>query len=195
MNFLAHILLSGNNPHHQIGGFIADYVKGRRFEGLSPAITEGILLHRKIDTYTDSHLLFLQMQNLLRPTFGRYSGIFLDIYYDYCLAKNWRKFSKESLAYFTYRFYYALWKNRHELPLQVKSFLWHFIFSNRLYSYRKIKGIERTLWIMGKYTSLPQQSKEAALFLQKNERILEQNFLQFFPLLIKVASDNGIHQD
>ncbi|MGL5913653.1 MAG: ACP phosphodiesterase [Bacteroidales bacterium] len=195
MNFLAHILLAGKQTELQIGGFIADYVKGSQFTDFSPAIAEGIILHRKIDAFTDSHPIVHQMRKYLRPHFGRYAGVFLDVFFDYCLANNWRKFHSDTLLKFTYKFYYKLWKNHHQLPSQIQGIFWHFTLSNRLYQYKYIKGVERALWIMGNYTSLPQMSKESAVFLRENQNVLEQNFLTFFPLVISFANDNVPHLD
>ena len=55
MNFLAHIYLSGEDQELKIGNFIADSVKGKKFAQFPERIQQGITLHRKIDSYTDSH--------------------------------------------------------------------------------------------------------------------------------------------
>ena len=55
MNFLAHIYLSGENEGIIIGNFIADGIKGKKYEIYPHAIQKGILLHRAIDSYTDGH--------------------------------------------------------------------------------------------------------------------------------------------
>ncbi|MDR2938196.1 MAG: ACP phosphodiesterase [Prevotellaceae bacterium] len=197
MNYLAHILLSGNNAQRQVGGFIADFVKGNRFEHFPEHIRQGIVLHRRVDAFTDEHPLVREARALLRPYFGRYAGIFLDIFYDYFLAKNWhrfappssgwRKFSNTSLKYFAYRFYANLVWSRRWLPISVKGFLWHFIGTNRLCKYAAKSGVQRALWIMGTYSSLPQMSEEAIQILQKHEVELEKNFLIFFPILQEYA--------
>ena len=45
MNYLAHILLSGNNPDVMIGNFIADSIKGSKYNSYPLQIQKGILLH------------------------------------------------------------------------------------------------------------------------------------------------------
>ena len=55
VNFLAHLYLSQNNTNMMIGNFIADHVKGNDYKKYSNEIQKGILLHREIDTYTDTH--------------------------------------------------------------------------------------------------------------------------------------------
>jgi acyl carrier protein phosphodiesterase len=171
----------------QVGGFIADNVKGSNLENFPERIREGIVLHRRVDTFTDKHPLVREARSLLRPYFGRYTGIFLDIFYDHFLAKNWRRFSQISLRRFACRFYAGLLWNYRWLPLSVKSFVWHFIVTNRLCKYAAKSGVQRSLWIMGNYSSLPQVSAEAMQVLAKHERELEQNFLAFFPQLAAYA--------
>jgi acyl carrier protein phosphodiesterase len=183
LNYLAHILLSGDSAQRRTGGFIADFVKGSRLERFPDEIRRGIVLHRRIDTFTDAHPLVREACALLRPYFGRYAGIFLDVFYDYFLAKNWKLFSGVSLTRFALSFYVALLRSYRWLPLTVKSFVWHFIFTNRLGRYAHLEGIRQALWIMGRYSSLPQVSGEAVQILRKHEEELEQNFLKFFPLL------------
>ena len=45
MNYLAHIFLNGEDPEHQIGGFIGDFVKGDPKGRFTPGIEHGIKLH------------------------------------------------------------------------------------------------------------------------------------------------------
>ena len=55
MNFLAHVYLSGNDPHLALGNLIADRIKGKDYINYPIPIQKGILLHRQIDTFTDNH--------------------------------------------------------------------------------------------------------------------------------------------
>jgi acyl carrier protein phosphodiesterase len=60
MNFLAHIYLSGSEHEILIGNFIADSIRGKQFDAYQNSIQQGILLHREIDEYTDSHPVVLE---------------------------------------------------------------------------------------------------------------------------------------
>ena len=55
MNFLGHFYLSQHDPELLVGNFIADYVKGKRYLDYPPKISEGIMMHRQIDHFTDTH--------------------------------------------------------------------------------------------------------------------------------------------
>ena len=60
MNYLAHIILSGDNLDLMYGNFISDAVKGNSFLNFSGDVRKGILLHRHIDHFTDTHPKFLK---------------------------------------------------------------------------------------------------------------------------------------
>ena len=55
MNYLAHVYLSCADEALTIGNFIADHVKGKAYLDYPETIQKGILLHRKIDHFTDQH--------------------------------------------------------------------------------------------------------------------------------------------
>ena len=67
MNFLAHIYLSQSIDAFMIGNFMADSIKGNQFLQYPSPVKEGILMHRFIDSYTDSHHKVLVNIQMLRP--------------------------------------------------------------------------------------------------------------------------------
>ncbi|MCF6183790.1 MAG: ACP phosphodiesterase [Bacteroidales bacterium] len=97
MNFLAHIFLSGDNEAVKFGNFTGDWVKGKSYNNFPREIQKGILLHRKIDSYTDSHNTVKKSILKIRPAYGKYSGVVTDILYDHFLAQNWQIYSESSL--------------------------------------------------------------------------------------------------
>ena len=83
MNFLAHVYLSGKNVPLAVGNLIADRVKGNTLDGFPPVIQKGILLHRKIDHFTDHHENFKACVQLLFPVYRHYSRVIVDMYFDH----------------------------------------------------------------------------------------------------------------
>ena len=86
MNYLAHILLSGDNLDTQVGGLLGDFVKGPLQGQYPESVEEGIFLHRQLDAFTDAQP---EVRNLIR-TFStqwrRFAGIIIDIVFDHLLA-------------------------------------------------------------------------------------------------------------
>lgn len=184
MNYLAHIYLSGNNRQRQVGNFIGDFVKGNGYEAYPANIRDGILLHRKIDYYTDTHPVVLDTVAMLRPEFGRYSAIIADVFFDHLLASDFRYHAEgKSLRHFTAGFYYAAIRYYPHLPARVKRFIWHFISTNRLMRYASYEGLQESFTIMSNY-KVPALRPEATIaFLQLNHQQLEERFKVFFPEL------------
>ncbi|MDR2286711.1 MAG: ACP phosphodiesterase [Prevotellaceae bacterium] len=185
MNYLAHIYLSGNNKLLMIGNFIGDTVKGRKYEHLQPIIRKGVLMHRAIDDFTDRHPINTKIRKLLHPEFGKYAGVYLDMFYDHFLAAGWDNFSKDvSLMTFCSRFYLDALARHRYLPFKVKTLLYAFIIGNRLKNYSKLDSLEEALEYMHKHSQLPKTGKEAVECLVNNYEVLQNAFYDFFPLLV-----------
>jgi acyl carrier protein phosphodiesterase len=191
MNYLSHIYLSGESEEIKLGNFIGDFVKGQQFLKYSPNVAKGILLHRQIDSFTDSNRLVNECVGKLRPGFGKYSGIVIDIFLDHFLAVNWNYYSFEKLSSFTKRFHAILLSNFFQLPSQVKMFLPFLIQNKRLQSYASFQGIEKTLRIMVQRTSLPAETEFALKILEDEYPFFNQAFNQFFPEIISFVETKG----
>lgn len=188
MNYLAHIFLSGDNRKLQLGNFMGDFVKGRQHEDYPKLIQSGILLHREIDTFTDNHPIFCDTVALLRPTFARYSGIMADMYYDYCLATEFERYSpNKSLDSLARGLYITSLLNYKILPERIKSFIFHFITTNRLKKYASMDGLEDSLTIMSAKKSSAIQPTLSIQFLKDNENIIRAQFNKFMPEVIKFS--------
>ncbi|MBP1676173.1 MAG: hypothetical protein H6Q20_732 [Bacteroidetes bacterium] len=190
LNYLAHIFLSGNHPQIRVGNFIGDFVKGNRYELYPPKIREGILLHRRIDSFTDAHPVVRETTVFLRPQFGRYAAIVTDMYFDYFLAKNFRDYSNTSLTFFAYGFYCAALINYKYLPARVRGFIFHFITTNRLGKYATADGLYDSLRIMSVYKIPALNPKQIIDFLAENHDELEAKFRLFFPDLQRMVNDS-----
>ena len=153
MNYLAHIYLSGDQDLLKIGNFIADSVRGKKYLDYPLEIQQGILLHRQIDTYTDSHDVVKQSKRKLYENYGHYAGVIVDILYDHFLAKNWGKFYNIPLTTYSTNFYELLQNNYSILPSRVQNLLPVMIRQNWLVSYTTIEGISGILKGMDNRTS------------------------------------------
>ena len=111
MNFLTHIYLSGDSELVRIGNFMADGIRGNDYLNFPEEVKKGILLHRQIDTFTDAHPIYRKSKHRLHDKYGHYSGVIMDILYDYFLAKNWKNYSEEPLEDYVADFYQSLESN------------------------------------------------------------------------------------
>lgn len=89
MNFLAHAVLAGDDPALIVGGVVGDWIKGP-LPGLLPAdLARGVALHRAIDSHAETHPAFRRSRTRVSPARRRYAGVFVDIFYDHLLARDW----------------------------------------------------------------------------------------------------------
>lgn len=183
MNFLAHIYLSGKNEELILGNFIADSIKGKKYLKYPEGVQKGILLHRKIDTFTDSHPIVRQSSSKLHKNYSHYSGVIVDIFYDHFLASQWQNFSPTPLEEFVAEFYKLLQKNFDLLPAPIQQFLPYMVAENWLLSYASIEGISRILYQMNIRTKNIVQMDKAVNDLQEHYTEFKSEFTDFFPQL------------
>ena len=184
MNYLAHLFLSDGTPESLIGNLLGDFAKGSIENIYSLKIIEGIYLHRKIDSFTDSHPIFRSSKRLIGVDRRRFSGIMIDVFYDHFLAKNWSNYSSIPLAEFTNNVYQVLLENQKILPDRLKNILPDMIAHDWLASYRETAAINRA--INGLSRRIKRQNNlfggVEELFL--NYQQLQADFSMFFPELI-----------
>lgn len=180
MNFLAHIYLSGDDEELTLGNFFADSIKGKAYQKYPLGIQRGIVLHRAIDFYTDTHPTVRKSTSRLFDTYGHYNGVIVDILYDHFLASNWNKFSKVPLEVFVADFYELLQLNYDLLPKPVQQFMPYMIRDNWLLSYSTVEGIGKILAQMNERTKWKSGMHGAVVELEEYYSEFETEFLSFF---------------
>ena len=185
MNYLAHLYLSGDSDEIILGNFIGDFVKGNRYLNYPEKIAFGIRLHRNIDSFTDKHRLASEFAALLKPGYGRYSGIVADVLMDHFLAHNWTTYSVYTLRQFSKHAHSVFLSNFGLLPFKVKQFLPFLIQHKRFESYAHQENMFQVLEIMSCRTSLPAKSEWAIEMLNQEYNQFEDLFHRFFAELIE----------
>lgn len=181
MNFLAHIYLSGNSEGLIIGNYIADAVKGKQLDLFHSEITKGIILHRKIDTYTDTHAIVEKSKARLRPVYRKYASVIIDILYDHYLAVNWKNYSDIPLFEYSKNIYGLIKKHEQILPEKSKLFMQYMIKNDILNAYSNLNGIEKVLKGMAQRTSFESNMNLSIKEIKEYYLLFEEEFYQFFP--------------
>jgi len=176
-----------------VGNFIGDYVKGKEYLYYPEKIRRGIMLHRYIDSYTDSHPITKISKSHVSEKYGKYSGIIIDIFYDYFLSSSWSNYSPVDLSVFIDYSFSTLKKHYYDYPQGIKNWFPNFIRNNWLMKYTSLEGIEEVLQRMSSRTSLPDHTTFAISALKESEDEMRKEFLEFFEALRKfVETDHGI---
>ena len=180
MNYLAHAFLSDNNEQLLVGNFIADHLRGNNFSAYTPAIIEGIHLHRRIDAFTDAHAEFKKSKRVFYNGFEKYSGVLVDIYFDHLLAKNFSRYSGIPLKQFAEQVYTVYTSHEALLPKSSRNFLDYVIKNNIYYEYSTIKGITTVLSHLSHRIGHNVQLDGSVRLFNENEQLLQTYFSLFF---------------
>jgi acyl carrier protein phosphodiesterase len=124
MNFLAHLLLAGDDEGLRLGAMLGDFVRGNpRSLNLSAETHKGILLHRFIDHRVDSLPEVTHLRTQFRPPFRRYAGIIIDLAFDHELALRWAQYSSCTLEQFDSEVRELLARHKEVLPKELQAFM------------------------------------------------------------------------
>lgn len=176
MNYLAHIYLSGDDTLLRIGNFIADSVRGKDFSAFPDRVADGIMLHRYIDTFTDSNEIVRESKDLIRDEYGHWSSVIVDLYYDHFLAHYWNDYHYKPLEKYVAVFYKDLNDNFSILPERIQKFMPHMIQQNWLLSYATIEGISGIFHQMNRRTGNRSKMNFATIELEQHYNELERQF-------------------
>lgn len=187
MNYLAHVFLSFDDPKLMIGQFIADDVKGKKYLTYSQRVSHGILLHRFVDHYTDTFPECLELRKEIREELGLFSGIAIDVYFDYMLSMYWSDFCETPREAFISGVYDVL-DFHGNLMSEKRQFIYGKMKEQDWLSrYKSLEGIELTLSQMSGRISGGDHLLKATELLKKNEKMITEVFKMFFPKLISAS--------
>lgn len=183
MNYLAHFHLAQSEPALIAGALLGDYVKGPLKGNLPADVERGIVLHRKIDAFTDDYALTQQLHALFPAEFRRCSGIMLDLYFDHLLARNWLDYETEPLTQFASRVKAHLDDYEQLLPAAAKGFKQRLQQYDLLSRYARPATIDRTLQHIAGKLRAPNPLANAMQYLSARDVELGEVFTVFYPAL------------
>ena len=187
MNHLAHALLAGDDDALLLGSLLGDFWRGAPDPAWSAGVRRGVLLHRSIDVYTDSHPVVGASRARFEPPWRRYAGILVDMYFDHALARDWRRHAAEPIAGFSQRIGALLADNAAWLPPAMNRFA-RYADEHGLYAaYARRTAIERALAGIGTRLRRPNPLATAGPALWAQAPALDAAFAEFFPELVAHA--------
>jgi acyl carrier protein phosphodiesterase len=187
MNWLAHTLLSEPNTDFQLGNLLADLVRGPDRSAMSADFLRGAACHKAIDAFTDSHPVVRRSRERVGAEYRRFSGVLIDVFYDYLLANQWQHYSSQSLDVFVQDFYAGARATTLSLPSDAKVTLDRIVRFDSLGSYRELEGVERALRRISTYLTQrwrrPFALEASVPLLSADEAGFTEDFAEFFPQL------------
>ena len=163
-----------------IGNFIADHVKGKMIDLFPEKVRDGILLHRQIDHFTDTHPVVERSKLRLRPVFHKYAPVIVDVFYDHFLARDWETYHHQPLEIFSQEVYTLMDNNFQLMPGRMRTMLPYMQRQNWLLNYKETEGIHRALSGMSRRTSFESGMENATSHLELHYGEFENEFAEFF---------------
>lgn len=187
MNYLAHIFLANSNADARLGALLGDFVRSVDAD-VGDDIRIEIMLHRHIDSFTDTHATTISAKSMFRNETRRFAGILLDIFYDHLLTQKWPQYSSAPLHNFIERFYEGLGEQVHLFPPKFAVVALRMVSENWLGSYTTMEGVELAVTRVSQRLSRNGgQLREGVNDLRRNYEEISSGFDLFFPELIQFA--------
>lgn len=180
MNYLAHACLSFRHPEILAGNMFSDFVKGRKKFDFPKLIQDGIMLHRWIDNFTDTHESTREAKEYFRADYRLYSGAFVDVVYDHFLANDPHEYSAGSLASFTKQVYTDLEANAAWFPEPFARMFTYMRTQDWLLHYRSKQGIEKSFGGLVRRAAYLHESEKAFQIFEINYQRFEDCYRHFW---------------
>ncbi len=184
MNYLAHCYFSTGTQNSLYGNVLGDFVKGHNHGFLEQEITDGIALHRAIDKFTDNHPTVRKSKHRISDKRKRFAGIMIDVFYDHFLAMHWEKFSPYDFDTQINEWYSTLNAETNiELPERMKIMISQLTKHDWFSGYKTQDGISASIDGISRRIRFENTLAGGGIELVQNYSLLENDFLEFFPLL------------
>jgi len=180
MNYLGHLVLSGNDSEILFGNFIADAIKGNSYLEWPENIQKGILLHRFIDNFTDNNNHYLLGKRRFYEKFPKMGGIVNDILYDHLLWKYEHDNQTLQLNKQIIRFYKILDDFSENMPEKIKHLYKYMRRDDWLNNYQYEEEMRKILKRMGKRINYSKNLELSFEIYKKSSLDYEKEFELFY---------------
>ena len=189
MNYLAHFHLAGCSPTMQVGALLGDFVKGPLKGDFSPAIENGIALHRRIDGICQLDEGLKLANNKIPASHRRYAGILIDMMFDHFLTRYWHQFHQQPLQDFANTVYRALEQHQTILPPAAERFTRRLVDHNLLCQYAHWHTLDGVVTSIGNRLKRDNPLQQGMLAIRDDLGELEDDFLDFYPRVLKLTEN------
>jgi acyl carrier protein phosphodiesterase len=193
MNHFAHLVLSRPTVESTVGNLLGDFARGVDTRSLPGPIRAGLLNHRAVDRFTDSHPLVQEMKRGFSRRRRRFAGIALDIYFDHLLLQHWHSFDRRFPAEVIAEFYRRMEVGQSLMPGEdMRRTTRRMIEYDWFGSYRDLDAIAESLDRVARRIRFANHFDNAIEELLRNHDSIRDGFLEFFPQLQKHVAEQAI---
>lgn len=185
MNYVAHCLLSRGTKYSITGNLLGDFCKGVKPQRLPEEVYQGLLNHRAVDKFTDTHEIIIPLKQCFSPERRRFSAVAIDVLFDHLLIVHWEHFAQISFPQFTGDVYQLLETSHSLMPDHMAQVMRNMVARDWFASYRTLEGVGLALDRIAQRIRFQNQFAGCVYDIRTHYSMFEEAFLTFFPLLQK----------
>jgi acyl carrier protein phosphodiesterase len=195
MNHFAHLVLSRPTVESAVGNLLGDFARGVDTLSLPAPVRAGLLNHRAVDRFTDSHPLVRDMKRGFSRKRRRFAGIALDIYFDHLLLEHWHSFDQRAPGDVIAEFYRRMAAGQSLMPGDdMRRVTRRMIEFDWFGSYRDLATVAESLDRVAARIRFANDFDNAIEELQRNHDFICDGFLEFFPQLRRHVAEQAIER-
>ena len=180
MNLLAHLHLGQDLPAAAAAGNLtADFCK----EKGSAVFQQGVVVHRRIDSFTDHHDTVADARRLFSGELRRFASVLVDLAFDICLSRTWSRWSDEPRHLFIDHQLGRLSAVAPELPRPAVHVLQAMVARRWMHDYDRLSGLEASVERIVRRRPRFRPMLNAGPAVEACYEDLEAIFLRFYPQL------------
>jgi acyl carrier protein phosphodiesterase len=179
MNYLGHLYFSKNDSALMTANLFGDFVKGIDLSSYEPKVQEGIVLHRKIDSYIDQSETVLILMRKLYESLPKVSSVAIDLFFDHLLAKHWRQFHPVPLNEYLNQYYQEIKLSEKLYSANFVDMMHRLIEHNWISYYSTLYGLEKSCQGVSSRISFPNELKNGKKVFLNHQKEISQAFFQF----------------
>ena len=193
MNHFAHLVLSRATLESVVGNLLGDFARGVDQDLLPDAVLAGLLNHRAVDRFTDSHPVVQELKSCFSKQRRRFAGIALDIYFDHLLINHWARFEQRHLEATIDDFYQRLSAGQSLMPgEEMRRVTQRIVDYDWFGSYRDIDSIAQSLDQVAGRIRFANQFDNAIEDILRHQNLIRDGFFEFYPELQQHVEEQAL---
>lgn len=186
MNYFAHLVLAQPTVESTVGNLLGDFAKGVDRTALAAGIDAGLINHRAVDRFTDSHPAIQELKQGFVSKRRRFAGIALDVYFDHLLMEYWHQFDSRPLDTVIETFYRRMTDGQTIMPnSRMRSTTERMVEYDWFGSYREIDSVAHALDRIASRIRFENNFDNVIVDILANQKNIDTVFIDFFPQLKK----------
>ena len=188
MNYLAHAALAEPSDSARLGSLLGDFRRGLALEHFDDTVRFAVLEHRALDAHFDALDEVRSLKGLFPVHLRRFSGILIDVFFDYALVKEWDTIRDEGVMLpriedVSASLYRALVDQAEALPPRLQRTAPQIIEHDWLGGYGRTENIERALRGIASRMRRDVPLEQGLRVLQRDEQTFRDAAVDVFPKL------------